>query len=298
MKKRALLVALLAVALPACGKRVVRTSTDPPDPPPPPVAPVSSRVVATSLDAVGLASDGTHLYWLDPDRNAVVRVPQGGGEVKTVAATTRPRSALAVDAERVYFAEDATPETGGPYVSHLMSAPKAGGSATPIATVPGATTCLATDQANLYFVDGASGLVTMPKGGGLPKTLAKDASLSTVTLVVDDAYLFWQGNSPRAVMRMAKAGGPIVPIAKVETYWASNLAADERSLFWWANHRVWQVDKAGGTPRAVAPVESPHGLAWITADRGAWYLMAAGDGGGAEIGPGTAHSAKLMAVSR
>jgi hypothetical protein len=289
----------LTLALLACGKRSVSGPADPPDPPPPPVAPASSRVVATGLDAVGLTSDGTHLYWIDPDRNAVVRLPRDGGAVESVTPTTAPRSAaLAVDQARVYFAEDATPKTGGPYVSRLMTAPKAGGSATPIATVAGATTSLAVDEASVYFVDGASSLLSLPKGGGPAKTLAKDASLSTVTLVADDAFLYWQGNSPRAVMRMAKAGGPVVAIAKVETYWASNLAADDRSLFWWANHRMWQVDKAGGTPRAVAPVEAPHGVAWITAERGAWYVMTAGDGGGAEIGPGTPHSARLVTVSR
>lgn len=260
------------------------------NPPPPPAAPITAiTVVAVGLDPDRLVSDAASAYWLDRNRNSIMRVDLASGAAPQPIAPATGVTGLALDEGSLYFGRPGA----------LMRVPKSGGQPATLATVEGMPEALAVDDANVYWLDlNKSSAFKLPKAGGTPRLLGKDASFCLPALAVDDAFLYWQGQVPRAIMRMPKDGGPLTPLATVETYWASDLTVDSTSVYWWAEQRIWQVDKRGGRPRAIVHAQAKNLPVWLNAGASAFYLMESANLGGEEVGPGTPHTGKLIALAR
>jgi hypothetical protein len=151
-----------------------------------------------------LVLDATDVYWSQAFVvGAVMRVPKGGGKVSTLKSPFLDGllGAIAVDATRVFFAEDECADAGACmfHSGAIWSVPTSGKHAKKIATGLN-TLALAADEANVYWADaiegdgGASNLwnvmSTPTAGGGASATLASDQEYPRA-IAVDSTSLYW-----------------------------------------------------------------------------------------------------------
>lgn len=64
---------------------------------------MNANPISLQPSPVGLATDGTHLYWADLGANAVVKVAIAGGEPVEVASNPPSPRGVATDGINVYF---------------------------------------------------------------------------------------------------------------------------------------------------------------------------------------------------
>jgi hypothetical protein len=108
-----------------------------------------------------------------------------------------------------------------------MKRPKAGGLAAVLASNQHSPGHIAVDDANVYWVDDGDGqLLTLPKSGGTPVTLATDASGSSLLVDQTDVYYAPSG----FVRKVAKTGGPSTVVAN--DYVIGDLTGDATDLYY------------------------------------------------------------------
>jgi hypothetical protein len=171
-------------------------------------------LLAESADEiVGLATDGTALYWFSGATSTegishtnLMSVPVVGGNPTTLASPT---------------AEGGVPERG-----HILQV----------------------DSSTIYWAAYSGeghGIYRMPKSGGAPTLLAATSDVDSI--VLDQTSVYWSDQSG-AVMSVPKGGG-----ATSHLFDGSycNIAVDETSLYWSQYGRMWSMPKAGGTPTSL-----------------------------------------------
>ena len=135
---RAIVAAVLAILLPACGGSSLHTpdgggGMDGGSNDTNPIVRVDAgtpTTLATSASTYAIAVDDTHVYWTDLVARTVMKVPREGGTPVTLASDQERAFVLAVDATHAYWTVDAQPGPGT-----VMKVPLAGG--TPVTVASG-----------------------------------------------------------------------------------------------------------------------------------------------------------------
>jgi hypothetical protein len=176
------------------------------------------------FDPVGLAIDGTSVYWASAGRN--MSVPKVGGDVPTTLCSGDNSGFIAVDGARAYW-------TTGDIITpgYLKSVPLSGGSPTVLASELGYPWDIAVHRGNVYWTNRTGGtLMAVPVDGGEPRVLFS-GSESLLGLAIDDTNVYWAASTAGSVMRMPLGGGaPVTLASNQEVPFA--LAVDATSVYW------------------------------------------------------------------
>jgi hypothetical protein len=202
---------------------------------------------------VSLTVDATHLYWIDGDAGALVRMARTGGAITTLAtgASAWTPWSIAVDATTVYWLD---PDDGA-----VRATPRGGGVTRTLATGQGDLVGIAIDAGHVYFA-GGDRVRRVAKWGG---ALATIATGSTPSALVADGYFVYVADAlvlggSNQIYRVPRAGGARVVLAEQED--AHGLVADAGHLYW---KRFWTGDVRRGS-------RWMPGAATVAGDGGGW----------------------------
>jgi hypothetical protein len=262
--------------------------------------PVTLAGGTNSDQLLGIAVDGTNVYFTDYNAGTINSVPKGGGKVTILATPGSGPLAIAVDSNNLYWTER---------FGSVEQMPIGGTARTPLATDSGYA--IAVDAANVYWMDDTS-VRMVPIGGGNVTPLASGYSISAMTgnyVAVSGSNVYWAGN----VSTNNSSGLYTVPlggdggVSAVATYSGANtvvgVALDSTNLYWGVTNTgpVYTVPLSGGTP---APLGSNLGAgalgmgSGIAVDSTGVYLTAGPGGNVYRVplpgGPGTASSIAQM----
>jgi len=219
----------------------------------------SSPITLVQNDALGdIAVDDTWVYWTT--RDAIMRVPIGGGMQTTFASTSAVT--IAIDANDVYW-------TSG---NAVQKAPRKGGNATTVVAGPAAGG-IAVDGVNVYWTDVRGGTVTKAaKAGGNPTVLATGQSAGSLAL--DATNVYWTNfneDAPGAtVMTVPIAGGtPTVLASHLQGPYG--IAVGRSSVYWTSDNAVKRVPIDGGPVTTVVPRDPDSGPMGIAVDEANVY---------------------------
>jgi hypothetical protein len=201
--------------------------------------PWHAGAIAIDSDSVYYAASG-----LDPRSAAassgVFRVPKSGGMPVTLAVSLPVGVPLvAVDETSVYWA--VVGYSPGPVLAILRVA-KTGGSPVTLASMnyvpmPSPAIGLAVDSTSVYWSDSGDGTVlSVPKGGGAPKTLASAPNAGA--LAVDSTGIYFlaerfdqDGGANGTVLRVPLAGGKPTTLISSGLVSPTAIAIDSNSIY-------------------------------------------------------------------
>jgi hypothetical protein len=193
-----------------------------------------------------VASDGQWVFVVDVDssaaellpESAIERIPVGGGQPTVMARCRGEVAALAVDEERVYWADR--------FDGTIMAAAKAGGGAQVLAGERGLPGEIVVDESAIYWVEEQSeSLWSMPKAGGLPRRLAQDFA-GLVSLTADARSIGWMNatavDGAFHVLTVPKTGGdPRGVTLGVDAIGA--IASDGTGMYWERDGSAWPLPR-------------------------------------------------------
>jgi hypothetical protein len=186
--------------------------------------------------------DATNVYWLDT--GFVAKIPKGGGSLTPSLAPADMPSALATDGVRVYWADLASNGS-------LASVPVGGGTPTTFATDQPYPGSIAVGGANVYWTNGST-VMSAPKTGGVPMTLASGQSPSAIA--VDSVNAYWVNDTTGGnVVKAPVSGGAATTLARAQGS-PRSIAVDATSVYWTDNlsGTVMTVRICGGAPVTLA----------------------------------------------
>lgn len=130
--------------------------------------------------------DETGVYFGDPERGTIEKVPPDGGAARIVTSGVVAVSALALSPSDVYF--------GSGYL--VMKAPRTGGAAVTLGTAAGAEVlAVAVDATSFYFSGyGSVWKMSLTSGGG-PATFIAAGQSEARAIVLDDTSVYWVNDS-------------------------------------------------------------------------------------------------------
>jgi hypothetical protein len=147
-----------------------------------------------AAEVVDLALEGTDLYWIDRDSQAVMKTPAAGGASTVFAQGTYP-FALRADAANVYWTDEASAGTG----EVILKAALGGGAPVTLA-VDASIFALAVDASSVYWVN-HDYVMKAPLSGGAPTTLASDFDQGS-GIAVDATSVYWTDPIASTVMKV------------------------------------------------------------------------------------------------
>lgn len=192
-----------------------------------------------------IALDGEYVYWANSATDgSIVRVPDLGGTVSTLAEGVRFASALAVDSSNLYWT---SVEEGA-----LVSMPVSGGDVATMAHNLSQPWAVAVDVGNVYAVTNeVSGSVyAVPIGGSTTVTLAT-AQAQATDVAVDDGRVYWSSQTDGKIQSTSR--DRIAPVTLEISKTASKVGAialDADNVYWVGTDvgsAVGKVPKVGGT---------------------------------------------------
>ncbi len=222
----------------------------------------TSVTLASAPDALGpssMATDGTHIYWVNDGRypGSVEKVSLGGGNVTILATDQNGPDSVAVDGTHVYWTNE-----GDGTVNEV---PIGGGTVTTLATGQDAPVSVAVDGTHVYWVDAAGtypefnkGTVNeVPIGGGAVTTLATGQD-SPYAMAVEGTHVYWvnDGYPGGTVNEVPVGGGSVTTLATGQANPAA-VAVDGTHVYW-TNEGDWTVDEVpigGGTVTTLATAQ-------------------------------------------
>lgn len=258
---RALLITALATSFLGCGSatdRAPEPAPAPTDPPPvasspsapvvspPPASPGPIVIHEDVREATAIAVDADAVYWTNIAQDAT------GGVVRW--SKRDASSKVLADGHSAPFALAVAggtlywvdTKTGS---GAIMSIPRTGGAtATLVATADAPSNSLVVAQDALYFVDGHSSgtLFTVPTIGGAKRAIAPVSASSS--LAFDGADFFYLLD---AVIKLPRAGGESSRISD-PCFYPTTLVVDDTQVFWACQDgTVRTVAKTGGPTRTL-----------------------------------------------
>jgi sugar lactone lactonase YvrE len=181
------------------------------------------------------AMTSTSLYTWAYEGTTLYRIPLAGGPGTMVTSSLPPvTNTIAVEPDEsvAYVASS----TQGLFVLHLADA-----TLDPMA--PGSAWNVVMDDNALYFTTsnngptGSNAVMSIPKGGGIPNTLATSTYAFAIALSGDHLYYTdeWAGT----VQRVSKQGGlPTLVTADVDSY-PTAIVTDDTCVYWATIGGVW-----------------------------------------------------------
>ncbi|MCA9639902.1 MAG: hypothetical protein H6718_21410 [Polyangiaceae bacterium] len=268
--------------------------------------------VATPKDPLGIAADGTDVYWANGEGGAIERAPRGttGSATSVATGLTNPKDLVLVGDEVVFIEETASGRVG--------KVAKIGGNITDVAA--GLTpTQLTGDSAGLFWTTSASIFNGTDSRGAknaqgmtldgthvyfseafngalvrMPRDLASAESKLTLTtsqvnptaVAVDDTQLYWTArDASGGVFSIPKSGGAIRTLDSGGEPW--DVEVDATHIYWLSRLPVGQLKRA---PLSGSPVESVadtpgnvHSLV-VTSDALYWTVQGSGGSNGRVLG--------------
>lgn len=212
------------------------------------------ELASDQLGIVGMAANGTSLFWMNGFTNELITVPKSGGPVSVVISAETIAS-FAVDDSNVYW--EGSNDKG---LNGIIVTPISGGTSMQlVSSVNGAE--IALDQDRVYWtVKGESKIWSVSKSGGEPTVLVKGASAPR-GLALDQDRMYWmQDDTTSTQIRMMPKLGGEAGVLAASSLDASMLIVDETRLYWNdsvsydsnVHHRVQSVLKAGGFTNTLA----------------------------------------------
>jgi hypothetical protein len=231
------------------------------------VTQLSTTLYSAQLQGIGIAVDGTNVYWNDDvgSGGSLLSVPVGGGATTTLVSGTAFED-VKVDATNVYWAGNMG---GAVNAGTIMKMPKSGGS--PVTLVSGlrSPNGLAVDGTSVYWTDtsgsGTGTVRSVPVAGGVAVTLASGL-ISPFGIAVDGSSVYWNDQdldfkSQGDVMKVPLHGGTSVTLASNQSIDRGAIAVDSQNVYWVARAAVMKAPIGGGTATVVWSGVSPWGLA-------------------------------------
>lgn len=197
------------------------------------------RVAVGSFFVQSLATDATHVYWVERSMAVVRRVPKAGGVVETIGTGNGMPGALRLDATHAWWMDAS---------AGIRRVPKTGGTPTTVL----ATTDLLTDfvVAGGFVIaaewDGGR-ILRIPVEGGTPVTLASPGGDQTRRLAANATHVYWAGQAE--VGRVAIAGGTpevVTTSPDGDPFVAAGIVTRGGTVYWTAARR--------GTIRRASPI--------------------------------------------
>lgn len=200
-----------------------------------------------------------------------------------IAAPAAPRGWSPVNANRLLLALGST-LLGGCGGCTDPPYPGPGRPATVVAADVECGRPLVAGAQNLYWVvadAGASHIVSWPRTGGAPSTIATERGGRSIDLAADDRYLYWaferDGAGPRTadIIRFDLAGGDRAVLSAGGPHTVA-LAAVAGGIGWLTPQTIYSVDQLGVSPikelvtgqhHAAAIASDGTDLFWITNNR-------------------------------
>ncbi|MEZ4370608.1 MAG: hypothetical protein R3B07_07275 [Polyangiaceae bacterium] len=268
--------------------------------------------VATPKDPLGIAADGTDVYWVNGEGGTIERAPRGttASATSVVTGLINPTDLVLVADEIVFVEETASGRVG--------KVAKTGGSVTDVAAglTPTALTgdsaglfwttaasifnatdsrtaknpqgvCL--DATHVYFSEAFNGaLVRMPRdlGSAESKLTLTTSQVNPTAVAVNDAELYWTArDASGGVFAIPKAGGAIRTLETGGEPW--DVEVDATHVYWLSRLPVGALKRA---PLSGTPVETVadtpgnvHSLV-ITSDALYWTVQGSGGSNGRVLG--------------
>ena len=223
----------------------------------------------------GITVEGSNVYWVArtaDESGAIKTVPVAGGTPMVVAAQSGAPSHIVADASYVYWGE----LNGG----GVMKAPLGGGAVTMVAPATLAFQIALGDTA-VFWMD-APGLMTAPKTGGAPMSLAPafGPPLPTGGIAVDATTVYFSTGRPNAagISDVPIDGGAVSPVASTPASNGSGPVAIDATRVYWADMSgaVYAAPLSGGTATLLAIGQD--NVDAIAVDDSAVYWLVNGNG--------------------
>jgi hypothetical protein len=215
--------------------------------------PIETIAGATAPELVGspgatlLAVGGGNLAWVDA-HGTIRAMPSGGAtaSANVIHPSSFPK-AIAIDATRVYWVE---------FSGEVRAASVAPGAGDVPTTLGSGASVLAVGGGFVYWLAGQD-VMTVPKAGGQPTTVASDPGWNVTTLVADASAVYWMTD-------YSNQGS----CAEVSDEWALPPNCDPA---------VWMATAGGGSSNQVLGGDA--GPAAIALDASFLYWVDDSDGG-------------------
>ncbi len=199
------------------------------------------------------ATDGTTLYWADPDLSAIRKKPLVGGSPTTVYVAPSSVRRIWTNAGYVYFVDSSS--------NNLQRVSTSGGAAELFAVSPNGVVDIKFTATDAYFNDGGN-IFTVPLSGGAVTQLSDVPFDGYGEMALDGTYAYWAHFFRGYVFRVPMAGGPTQTLAAGELA-PRELTTTGGNVYWSAlaplnagNIRV--VASSGGTVGTLVAGAAGH----------------------------------------
>lgn len=210
----------------------------------------------------GLAADADHVYFANECAGTIARLSKRGGVPEIIAEKQLRPTAVGVDEGNVYFLSEGRlgklscdeghelcdlDRTPRAKDGALLSVPKSGGKPRTLARGLHHPVHLAVDADSILVAEaGSRRLVAVPKTKGALRVLAAAQEHISRVAVGPDAY-FWLDGTPKKLRRHERT--PEV----IDSYWSQGLAVDGDFVYVHHADRVSRISHAGTEVSAISP---------------------------------------------
>jgi hypothetical protein len=251
----------------------------------------------------GMAIDSSTLFWADRGNDAgdgyVRRAPLAGGSVTTVVGglSTRP-TAVAVDANRVYFTTVGDGSATGGAIEAIALGAVDAGTRVPLATKQNNPSFMAIDSTSIYWSNagtlgpadagapnGSIVRCAIPSCAGGPQTIA-GAQNHPHAIALGATSIYWasfgSAQNDGAIMSCAKSGcGAAATVLAGSLASPDGVAVDANYVYFTTRTgQVSRVPLAGGKPEVLVSIQQSYPLAITTDDRFLFFSTYEGPSGG------------------
>jgi hypothetical protein len=178
-------------------------------------------------DPIGIATDGTHVYWTEAT-GSILKLPVGGGTPSELVTGLTSLGGIATDGATLFWTE------GGALRKMSVN----GGTRSDVVTGrTGVTGRITVDGGSVYWQEG-NAIRKVGKGGGTVSTLLTRAS---ITGIASDGTNVWlaEDGLPGNILRVPVGGGTPA-VAFTPTFSLTSVAVG-------GNHVVWTENRGPGT---------------------------------------------------
>jgi hypothetical protein len=161
-------------------------------------------------DPLRVAADGTGVYWTDRANGEVLRRPDDGGPLDTLASDQKSPSAVLVDPPSVYWLNAGTAEAQYEDGA-VMRVSSDGGGAIALAQDQKLPYAIASDAETIYWTNKGDGTVMRVSKSGAGLAVLASGQRNPVAIAVDGTSVYWanagtakNGFGDGSIMKVAK----------------------------------------------------------------------------------------------